>query len=141
MDDQAVQILPQHDLASEAAARLPLGHEFENVPLVAHGFADRLEPLRVDHAMAGGTGAAAAALGADAGDAVVYRAVHHRGAGWPRVGLPAPVRLYENDDGHGSGAQRRDGRVIAQADPHALPRFGWRVRNARLAAAACRPRR
>ena len=100
MHNQAVQAVAEHDLAGEAAARLPLRHEGENVALVANGFADGLEPTLVNDAVAGGAGAAATALGANAGYAVVHRAIHHGGARRRLAALAAAVRLNENDCWH-----------------------------------------
>ena len=80
--------------------RLPPRHEGEYVALVADSFPDRAKPALVDDAVAGGTGAAAPALGANATDAVVHSAIHHRRANGRCAALPAAIRLNEDDCWH-----------------------------------------
>ena len=88
------------------------GGEFQDVGLVAHGAAHAGEPPFVDEAVAGGTGAAAAALGADAAHAVVDRTVHDRTADGIRVGFAQAVRVDEDDRRH-VGLEPKERRTVS----------------------------
>lgn len=108
VDDEAVEGVADDDLAGEAACPLPFRHEIQDVPLVAHGVAYAGEPVVGHEAVAGRAGAAAPALRVDASDAVVYGAVHDRGADRRRMGLATSVAVYEHDGGHRASNRRQE---------------------------------
>src|SRR5690606_33439355 len=101
MDDQAVQFLPDPDLAAEPTRRPDVEGEVEHV-LFHHGRAtDSIGPRSVDMHVAGGTSAGAPALGHDAGDAVHDGALHDAGArlGFDLIGRAIRFRNV-GDFGH-----------------------------------------
>ena len=71
VNDDAVQVVMDDYLAGQATGGPPTRNELEDVCFISHGRADTGKPGRVDEAVAGRTGTAAAALRANASDAVV----------------------------------------------------------------------